>query len=93
MKTSLKDLNEHLFEQLERLNNPDLSKEELDREINRAKAISAVSKSVVSSASIVLRAVELQSEGAVMPEQVPDMLTDKRPLDQLPNRTNGKTAP
>ena len=33
MKNTLADLNNHLFEQMERLNDDDLNNEELDKEI------------------------------------------------------------
>ena len=37
MKNKLSDLNNHLFEAMERLNNEDLTDEELEKEINEAK--------------------------------------------------------
>jgi len=39
MKNKLIHLNNHLFEQLERLNDADLKSEELQEEMSRAKAI------------------------------------------------------
>lgn len=43
MKTSIADLNTHLFDALERLMNEDLSSEQLAQEIERSKAVVAVS--------------------------------------------------
>ena len=37
MKNTLQDLNNHLFEQLERLNDEDLTDDQLDRELRRAE--------------------------------------------------------
>ena len=56
VKNTLGDLNNHLFEQLERLNDEDLEGEKLDAEIARAKAISGISRDIISNANLVLKA-------------------------------------
>ena len=56
-KATLKDLNLTLFEQLERLNDDDeVSGENLDREIKRAKAITQISSAIIKNASTILEA-------------------------------------
>ncbi len=50
MKNKISDLRDHLFAALERLGNEDLSKEDLQREIERSRAISEVGKVIVESA-------------------------------------------
>lgn len=57
-KASLKDLNLILFEQLERLNDPD-DEGDLDKEIKRANAITKVSTAIINNASTILEAKRL----------------------------------
>ena len=62
IKNTLEDLNDHLFEQLERLNDDSLTGEQLEREIRRADAMGDIAGNIIANANTVLRAAELQSE-------------------------------
>lgn len=55
-QNKLTDLNNHLFAQLERLNDESISGEQLAEEINRAKAVTEVSREIVANANLLLRA-------------------------------------
>jgi hypothetical protein len=57
MKNTLGDLNNHLFAQLERLSDEDLTGEKLVEEINRANSITRVAHQVISNGSLVLKAI------------------------------------
>lgn len=54
MQNKLTDLNNYLFEQLERLNDDDLTGENLDKEIKKAKAVTEVSQTIINNAKQVL---------------------------------------
>ena len=54
-RNTLSDLNNHLFEQLERLNDDDLTEEDLQKEIARAKAITNTAAQIINNASLVLK--------------------------------------
>jgi len=50
MKNKISDLRDHMFSALERLSNEDLDPEQIEKEIQRAMAISEVGKVIVASA-------------------------------------------
>ena len=62
MRNTLGDLNNHLFEQLERLNDEELKGEELKEEIVRAKSITDIAAKIIDNANTVLQAKKLQAE-------------------------------
>lgn len=74
MKNTLGDLNNHLFMQLERLNDEDIKGDELDIEIMRAKAITGVASQIINNANTVLKSKELQIEYCKDAKEMPRML-------------------
>ncbi len=80
MKNKLIDLNDHLFEELERLNDEDLKGDALTSEIKRASAMEGIAEQIINNAKIALDATELQLEyGAIGREkfELPEMLENK----------------
>lgn len=56
MKNTLGDLNNHLFAELERLSDEELQYDELQEEIQRAKAIQGVANNIIANANLILDA-------------------------------------
>ena len=71
MKNTLGDLNNHIFMQLERLNDEDLKGDKLTEEIERSKAVTNVAKEIIANANIVLQAKKYTTEYL---SEVPKML-------------------
>lgn len=63
MKNKITDLNNHLFAQLERLGDEDLSAEDLQKEISRADAITKVASAVIDSNKTTIDAMKLLDRG------------------------------
>lgn len=59
MKNKLSDLNNHLFAQLERLGEEDMTAERVEQEAKRAEAIVAISDQIVRNADLQLKAVTI----------------------------------
>ena len=55
MKHTLTDLNAYLFQQLDALSNESMTGEELEREIERSKAIQGIAKTVIDGANVALQ--------------------------------------
>ena len=58
MNNKLSDLNNYLFEELERLNDDETlnSDENFEKELKRSKAITTVSSQIIQNANVVLKA-------------------------------------
>ncbi|MDU4326944.1 MAG: hypothetical protein E7I48_16415 [Clostridium celatum] len=62
MKNTLGDLNNHLFAQIERLSDEELTGDKLSEEIDRAKLITSVASQIIANGNLVLKAKELEAE-------------------------------
>ena len=66
------DLNDHLFIQMERLNDDDLKGDKLKEEIVRAKAVSGVANQIINNARVCIDGMKAFNEGLI--KKAPRML-------------------
>jgi hypothetical protein len=62
VKNRLKDLNDHLFAQIERLSEEGLTSEQIELEAKRGAAVVAVADKIIENAALQLKAVSLFAE-------------------------------
>ena len=75
MKNTLGDLNNHLFAQLERLGDEDLTEEELDRELKRADGMSKIASQIINNGELQYKAMKHMDEyGYERTKAVPELL-------------------
>lgn len=74
MKNKLVDLNNHLFLQLERLNDEELNGEKLEEEIKRSKAVGDIAKSIIANGELLLESKKYFDEMGIKSEQQPEVL-------------------
>ncbi len=74
MRNTLGDLNNHLFAQLERLSDEELSGDKLNEEINRVKAVTSVASQIIANGSLVLEARKLVDDRMNANTTLPKML-------------------
>ena len=55
MKNTLQDLNNHLFEQLERLNDEDLTNEQLEQELRRAEGMARIATQIIENGELAFK--------------------------------------
>lgn len=76
MKNKMIDLNNHLFEQLERLNDDELKGADLAEEIERARAMSAIATQIIANGSLALKAKAIQDGALGANFQLPALLEE-----------------
>lgn len=76
MKNNLQELNNYLFEELERLNDDEElnNEEKIDKEIKRSKAITNVAQTIINNANLVLTAKKYHDELGIDDKDMPKML-------------------
>lgn len=78
MKNSLSDVNNYLFEAIERLNDDELTDEQLEREIKRTEAVTKVAKTIVDNTNLALNIKKhLDEYGQGENYQIPGMIEAK----------------
>jgi len=77
MANRIADLNNILFRQLERLNNPELIGKELTTEITRAHAVSMIAKEITANGDLMLKGHIAVANGKLPEGKLPAMIEDK----------------
>ncbi len=81
MKNKLTDLNNHLFAQLERINDEGLTGDDMTNELERTKAVIGLGKEIVSNARLALDAEKFKAEYQGVGKTMPEMLERKERRD------------
>ena len=71
-KNTLSDLNNHLFAQLERLGDEEITQEDLNKEIERTKAINGIAKNIIDNAKTALQGAEFTYDKLPGNKTMPD---------------------
>ena len=76
MRNSLADLNDYLFEQIERVNDDSLTGKKLDEQLKKSKAVVEIGKTIVQNANVVLRAAVASQVDLV---KIPNTIVKEEP--------------
>lgn len=76
MRNKITDLNNHLFEQLERLNDDELQGDQLNSEIERARAITGVASQIVANGQLMLKAITVKDQYLASNQKLPPLLEE-----------------
>ncbi len=62
MKNTISDLNNYLFEQLERLQDDELDEARLEREIKRSEAVQKVAETIINNGNLAIKAIKTMDD-------------------------------
>ena len=66
MKNKLIDVNDYLFEQLEKLNDESLSEEEVETAIKKSQAITKVAETIIKNGELQYKAMQTAAEYGII---------------------------
>lgn len=93
MKNRLINLNDHLFAQLERLNDENLSAEQIETEVKRAGAMVAVGDQIIRAADTTLKAATLvANHGDRMKDMLPSVFKQPPTIEGKANKAEGEQS-
>ena len=77
MKNTLTDLNNYLFEQLERLNDDGLTEEQLERELRKTDATTKIAEKIIANGELAFKTMKHMDDYGynVKYRHMPKMLT------------------
>lgn len=78
MRNGLMDLHNYLFEQIERLNDDELTGEALQEQVCKSRQITDIGKVIVQNASLMLKARKLIDDGSMDRKDVPQILIGEK---------------
>lgn len=83
-RNKLADLNNHLFQVIEDLTNPEIDKDgktiSIDETVKKAIAVAKVGQVIVNNAKLQLHALQLVSSGRMEKEELPETINEKKQL-------------
>lgn len=89
MKNTLQDLNNHLFEQLERLNDDEIMDnaehpEFFKRELEKSKAVASIASTIIMNARVQIEGMRVKKELGITDEAVmPDLIKNKNAVKKI----------
>lgn len=92
VKNTLWDLNNHLFAQLERLGDEELTGDKLQEEISRAKSISDIATRVIANGSLVLNSKKFMHDSYDADKNLPKMLEGEKCTDSPDSQGSGSAS-
>lgn len=88
MKNKLSDLNDHLFAQIERLADEELTPQQIEQEAKRGAAIVGIADQIIRNASLSIQAAKILSDHGIDPSPLLKPIENKSQL-----RVVGETKP
>lgn len=82
MKNKFTDLNNYLFEQIERITDDSLKTDELDNAIKKAEAVTKIAETIIKNGEVQLKTASLALEygmlkPSALPAAIPNLLESK----------------
>ena len=74
MQNKLSDLNNHLFEQLERLSDEDIKGDNRKEEIERAAVVSTIADKIIQNGNLTLKACQFAGEYTAQKVLIPQTM-------------------